>query len=141
MRVLISSCSSFWLSRAAVLRARELDASWAFPDHMAIKGEPECWCEGDPEELYSLPSEVPRHDPVLLQVYDELGPDAMAGYPNEQICEVHVPDDVTYYVASYIGEWIAEEHRQWSRHGSYEGESAGAPYTFTKDSKFSPTSA
>lgn len=130
-----------WISRQAVLRARELDALWAFPDYIAIKGEPDCWCEDDRDEMYSLPDGVPRHDPVLLQVYDELGGENIAGFPGERFCDIEIPDDVTYYVASYIGEWIAEDHRQWYCDGPYEGELAGGRNTFTKDSKFSPTSS
>ena len=140
MRVLISSCSSFWLSREAVLRARELDAVWAFTDQIAIKGEPDCWLtdERDHDELYSLPDQLPRHDPILLQVFDELGGDAMAGWDGEKIECVTVPDDLTYYIGSYIGEWVAEQHRVWYEDIGIEGKSAGEWGVFTKDSIFSP---
>lgn len=127
-----------WISRKAVLRARELDASWAFPDHIAIKGEPDCWCDGDRDEYYSLPSGLPRHDPILLQVYDDLGAEEMGGFPGERVCDIEIPNDITYYVASYIGEWIAEEHRQWFPDCPPGGELAGGRSSFTKDSKFSP---
>ena len=138
MRVLISSCSSFWLSREAVLRARELDASWAFPDHIAIKGEPDCWCAEDRDELYTLPDQLPRHDPILLQVFDDLGPEDMAGFHGERINCVEVPDDLTYYIGSYLGEWVAEQHRIWHEDIGIEGKPAGEYSVFTKDSKFSP---
>ena len=141
MRVLISSCSSFWLSREAVVRARELDALWAFPDQIAIKGEPECWMgDKDRDEMYSLPSEVPRHDPVLLQVFDELGGENMGGWKGDKITSLDVPDDLTYYVGSYTGEWIAEQHREWFAHSDSEGGMAGGIYAFSKDSKYSPNS-
>jgi hypothetical protein len=133
MHVLISSTCSFWISREAVLRARELDASWAFPDHIKLKGEPGSFLnERDRDEHYSLDHRVPRHDPVLLQVFDELG-SKMSGWLGEEIHCVEVPDDVSYFVGSYIAEWIAEAHRTWSEDGEHRG---GYP-VFTKDSKFS----
>jgi len=138
MRVLISSSCSFWISREAVLRARELDASWAFPDHIQIKGEEGCWLndrEHAEEEYYSLDQRVPRHDPLLLQVFDELGP-KMNGYDGYEINCIEVPDDLAYFVGSYLGEWIAEAHQTWSEHTGSEGQSGGAP-VFTKDSQFS----
>jgi hypothetical protein len=141
MRVLISTSSSFWLSREAVLRAREFDASWAFPDSIAIKGEPKCWMDDkDRDEMYSIPSGVPRHDPVLLQVFDELGGEKMAGKGYGEIICIEVPDDLTYYIGSYTGEWVAEQHREWFPHSEPGGELAGGIYAFTKDSKFSPGS-
>jgi hypothetical protein len=138
MRVLISSSCSFWLSREAVLRARELDASWAFPDHIAIKGEEGSWLNDEKyqrEEQYSLDHRVPRHDPILLQVFDELGQRMSADEGSEIKC-VEVPDDLEYFVGSYLGEWIAEAHRTWTADTGLSGESGGGP-VFTKDSKFS----
>lgn len=179
MRVLFSTVCSMYLSREAVERARELDASWAFPDHMPLLGEKEhdTWgpdwrlyvhsestagsdWHGDEEMFleyhdthYHLPEEVPRHDPVLLRVFDELGGVAMEGSVREyadscpedekdRICCVEIPDDVTYYVGSYVGEWIAEQHRVWDEETGVEGHPAGTPYhAFTKDSVFRPVGA
>jgi len=135
MRVLISSSCSFWISREAVLRARELDASWAFPDHITIKGEEGCWLNDDKyerEEHYSLDHLVPRHDPILLQVFEELG-SRMCGEDGDEIHAIEIPDDVEYFVGSYLGEWIAEAHRMWTD----DGESSGGGPVFTRDSKFS----
>lgn len=137
MRVLISNCCSFSLSREAVLRARELDATWAFPDHITIKGEEGCWLNADKYERtehYYLDSKVPRHDRTLLQLFDELG-QKMNGDPHYEIHCIEIPDDVSYFVGSYIQEWIAEAHRTWSSESS--GESPGGGPVFTKDSKFS----
>jgi len=179
MRVLFSSSCSMTLSRRAVERARELDAPWAFPDHMPLLGEKEHptwgpdWGEfvhgpssdgfhwhGDEEVFlqlhdcwYSLPVEVPRHDPVLLQVYDELGGVEMEGSvedyaddcpedEKERILCVEIPDDVTYYVAAYVGEWIAEQHRVWDERADVEGRWAGSPrHAFTKESRWRPLGA
>ena len=137
MRVLISSSCSFWISREAVLRARELDASWAFPDHIRLKGEEGSWLNDRDhhEEHYSLDHLVPRHDPLLLQVFDELG-SKMNGDAGYEIKCVDIPDDVEYFVGSYLGEWIAEAHRTWTDDTGSSGEPGGGP-VFTKDSKFS----
>jgi len=173
MRVLISSVCSFWLSRQAVLRARELGAAWAVPEEIALLGEEQHhefgpdWRDlvrseegrysrfhGDEEEFlrwedchYNLPSEVPRHDPVLLQVFDEMGGEAMEGsmreHPDDppeyedRIECVEVPDDVTYSIESYLGEWVAERHRVWSTDDGPEGHLPGWQY-FTKDSTYQP---
>lgn len=141
MRVLISSVCNFWLTREAVERARELDAAWAFPDHTPLVGEPEHFSSDEDdlkgwENQYALPSTVPRHDPALLQLHDELGSDMS---PDHEVHCLTIPDDVTYYVASYCAEWIAEQHREWSA-GQPPGNSAGT-HAFSIDSKFSSSSA
>jgi len=139
MRVLISNSCSFWFSRAAVLRARELGASWASPDHILIKGEKGCWLDNDNyqrEEQYSLGHCVPRHDPTLLQIFDELGP-KMDGEEGREVRCINIPDDVAYFVGSYLAEWIAEAHRTWNE----DGENSGGGPVFTKESKFSDFSS
>ena len=145
MRVLISTCSSFWISREAVERARQLDALWAFPDKIALRGEPGCLNDKtDREENYTLACEVPRHDPILLQVFNELGGERMSGWEGDKIVCLEIPDDVRYYVDSYCGEWIAEQHRVWGQDydAGVEGRPAGTPYSaFTKDSVFKPLGA
>ena len=141
MRVLVSSICNFWISRKAVERARELDAAWAFPDHTPLVGEPEHFAAEDDDEerwedVYSLPDTVPRHDPVLLQLYDELGQEMVGGdkVDGEVRC-LEIPDDVTYYVGSYIGEWIAEQHREWFPDSPSSGVRGGRP-AFNIDSRF-----
>lgn len=141
MRVLISGSSSFWLSREAVLLARELGAAWATPDLMPIKGEENCWIHGrreDYEEGYSIPNELPRHDPLLLEVFDRLGREATGG-PMCRIHEVWIPDDVTYFISSYCAEWVAEQHRVWDARDP-EGHLAGSPtnMVFSLDSLYQP---
>jgi hypothetical protein len=177
MRVLFSTTSTLYLTRRAVERARELDAQWAFPDHMPLVGEKEhhTWgpdwrdCVHDPKNVdehwygdeeaflqgieswaYHLPEEVPRHDPVLLQVYDELGGIEMEGTvveyaddcpedEKERVQCVEIPDHVTYYVGSYCGEWIAEQHRVWDEQTDVRGRWATTPrHAFGKDDKFRP---
>lgn len=145
MRVLISSCSGFWISREAIKLARHLEAPWAFdiklweeegflghrevPDTVDVTEEE--WRKH--EEHYSLPDEVPRHDPHLVAVFLELGGKRMAGFDdNDEILEVEVPDDITYSIHSYTGEWVEEKHRRWDS----EGEGWDHWRYFTKDSKY-----
>lgn len=56
--------------------------------------------------------DVERHDPVLVQVVEELG-DAASGRHSE-LRIVDIPDDVEYSIEEYDGkEHIAEKHRTW----------------------------
>jgi hypothetical protein len=177
MRVLFSDTSSMYISRRAVERARELDARWAFPDEIPLVGEKEhdtwgphwrgfvhdpknqdeVWYEDEDAFLlfiesfqYHLPEVVPRHDPVLLQIFDELGGVEMEGTvtayaddcpedEKDRIRCVEVPDDAIYYVGSYCAEWISEQHRVWDEQTDVEGRPSGTPrFTFDKDSRYVP---
>ena len=146
MRVLISSCSSFWISHEAITLARSLGALWA--TEVALWGEegflgemknPDSiertdqeWREH--EEHYCLPDEVPRHDPHLLQVFQELGGKRMAGFNDDDEIEVvEVPDDIEYSIHSYCGEWVEERHRRWD---AQQGEQDDSWQYFTKESVY-----
>jgi hypothetical protein len=138
MRVLLSRCCSLWLSRRAIERARELGAVWASPEHHPLVGEPEHHSYGREEkeerweDAYSLSHDVPRHDPVLIQVFDELGSDVMCGNEGDGLFTVEVPDDLRYFIGSYLSEWVAEAHRTFDE----TGEDRGGWPVFTRDSKF-----
>jgi len=143
MRVLISHDCVLWLSRKAILRARELGADWASTEHMPLVDEPNHYAYGDEKKTqhredsgYSLLSTLPRHDPTLLQVFDELGSEGMVSEEHTGVAVVEVPDDVEYFIDSYVGEWVAEAHRTWTDQTPEEGHPGGSP-VFTKDSKFS----
>lgn len=57
--------------------------------------------------------EIARHDPVLIDIVEQLGKKANGKYADLYIVEI--PDDVKYVIEEYDGqEWIAEEHRTWS---------------------------
>lgn len=137
MRVLISTCTSFFVPREVVLLARELGAPWAFPPFMFLNEErPRPRFEE--RDGYALPDPVPRHDPILLEVFDRLGGKKMAADPYYEILCANVPDDVVYYISSYNSEWVAEWHRVWT-YSSLNGEmSQPQAHTFTKDSVFEP---
>ena len=57
-------------------------------------------------------SDIPRDDPALIQVIEELGEAANGRFATLHICEI--PEDVNWYIAEYDGlEHVAEEHRTW----------------------------
>jgi hypothetical protein len=56
--------------------------------------------------------EIPRDDPILVGVVEELGEAASGNF--SQLKVVEVPEDVNWYVEEYDGlEWVAERHRTW----------------------------
>lgn len=56
---------------------------------------------------------IPRNDPALVQVVEELGD--KAGSRFSKLTVVEVPDDVKWQIEEYDGlEHIAEAHRVWS---------------------------
>lgn len=57
--------------------------------------------------------ELPRDDPRLVAVVEELG-DAADGR-HASLAVVEIPDDVEWTIEEYDGiEWVAEAHRTWS---------------------------
>ena len=71
MKIVYNGCyGSFSLSRAAVLRAREISGNpeWGGP---CIKGDKDSY--GILHSDYGLLKNIERHDPVLVQVVEELG--------------------------------------------------------------------
>lgn len=100
------------LSRVAFLRLREL-------------GQPEALAEPDYGDSYdddsirtpgmgdSFGHEVPRDDPLLLQVFDELGQKA-AGWCCH-LKAVEIPAGIEWEIDQYDGmERVNEKHRSWS---------------------------
>lgn len=57
---------------------------------------------------------LPRNDPVLLEVIDQLG-DKACGECCRNLKIVEIPDGVEWDVCSAEGgmEWVAEKHRTW----------------------------
>lgn len=58
-------------------------------------------------------SDIPRNDPVLVEIVEQLGDAANGDYSELKVVEI--PDGVEWYVDEYDGfEHIAEKHRTWS---------------------------
>lgn len=56
--------------------------------------------------------DIPRDDPALVQVVEELGEKASNRFSN--LVVVEIPDDVQWKIEEYDGyEHVAEEHRTW----------------------------
>ena len=107
----------FGLSRAAVLRARELsgDPLWGAP---AIAGDPimrEEPATGD--NVMDVDTgggfDLPRDDPVLVQVVRELGAAAASDYSELAIIEIPAEVDFRIHEGDSGCEWVAEAHRTW----------------------------
>ena len=57
--------------------------------------------------------DIPRNDPVLVQIVEELGDAADTRY--SELAAIDIPDDVEWTICEYDGlEWVAEAHRTWS---------------------------
>ena len=101
----------FSLSRKALHRLRELGCETAiketdlgeqYPD----TGEIKIKCHG------TYCRNIPRDDPHLVAVVDELGREADGFFAVLKIVEI--PDDVQWQIEDYDGsEWVAEKHRTW----------------------------
>jgi len=111
MKIVINSChGGFSLSRKAFLRLRELGQSTALE-------EPdlgERWNDGSgPRTVEGFCRDIPRNDPLLIKVIEELGRDASGIAADLDIIEI--PDGVEWEIEEYDGdEWVSEKHRTWS---------------------------
>lgn len=56
--------------------------------------------------------EIERNDPVLIELFEELGDKICSWAASFKIVEI--PDDVEWEIEDYDGlEWVAEKHRTW----------------------------
>jgi hypothetical protein len=64
------------------------------------------------QQIFS-PREIPRDDPYLVQVVEQLGgKDASGRFATLKV--VTIPADVQWQIEEYDGsEWVAEQHRIW----------------------------
>ena len=64
------------------------------------------------KENYFEDREIPRNDPDLVSVVEDLGESANGFAATLKIVEI--PEDVDWYVEENDGrEWVAEKHRTW----------------------------
>jgi hypothetical protein len=116
MKVVINACfGGFSLSHEAFRRLRELQNEAALKE--ADYGEK--YDDGSgPREKTCLDRngmfgrDIPRNDPQLVQVVEELGAKANGGCAELKVVEI--PDDVEWEIDEYDGyEKVAEVHRTW----------------------------
>lgn len=113
-RVVINKCfGGFGLSHEAFLRLRELGQKDALeePDYG------EFWSDNSgprrEQGFDTFCRDIPRDDPLLLQVVKELGSAAGGRFAALEV--VDIPDGVEWAVEEYDGsEWVAEKHRTWA---------------------------
>lgn len=56
--------------------------------------------------------DIPRDDPVLVDLVRELGPACWGDHAKLKI--VRIPTDVEWHIEEYDGmEWVSEKHRTW----------------------------
>lgn len=65
---------------------------------------------GDDKRFYG--GTIPRDDPILVKIVEEMGYEASGGYAELKVVEI--PDDVEWQIEEYDGnEHVAEAHRTW----------------------------
>jgi hypothetical protein len=142
MKVVINRCyGGFGLSHEAVMRYFEIKGITVYPEQDSSIGSWKFWTywlvkpedrieSKEGEAFYAMsmedrraynkahseqtvyPREIERHDPVLVQVVEEMGDKANGAHAELKV--VQIPDDVNYIIEEYDGlEHIAEEHRTW----------------------------
>jgi hypothetical protein len=137
MKVVINTCfGGFGLSQRAVMRYAELKGIklYRYYDQITlevygpgrldegglvhyttqpVKCDKHSVLIGDiPEGVYFSERDIERNDPLLVQVVEELGPDANGRCAKLSVIEI--PDGINYEIDEYDGnEHIAERHRTW----------------------------
>jgi hypothetical protein len=122
VKVVINSCfGGFSISRKAVEKMREWGNEYAL--YETLPGER--WKDTgeindggllsrwDSYYLRGEAGQIPRNDPHLVRVVEELGGDANGACAKLKIVEI--PDDVEWEIAEYDGsEHVAQVHQTWS---------------------------
>lgn len=112
MKVVINrDFGGFGLSDAAIKRYAEI-AGLNLVKEKNAWGSYHYYKDHVSEDTYFSDYDIPRNDPALVQVVEELGEDADG--PSSSLKVVEVPDDVKWQIEEYDGvEWVAEVHRTW----------------------------
>ena len=134
MKVVINAChGGFGLSEKAVMRYAELKGLTVYPEGTGLfttywlvpeeerEDQTNFFTWSMEEQLASnkrsvkqawYEHKIPRDDPTLVQVVEELGADANARFA--ELAVVEIPDGVAWQIAEYDGyEHVAEKHRTW----------------------------
>jgi len=130
MKVVINNdFGGFGLSHKATLRYAELKGIeiYSFKDKEGFGSGLVPYEEGEGKEpyliyYYTTPDrqdhtffsdrDIPRNDPHLVQVVEELGLEADGSHADLKVVEI--PDDVDWQIEEYDGsEWVSEVHRTW----------------------------
>ena len=134
MKVVINAChGGFGLSEKAVMRYAELKGLTVYPEGTGLFTTYWLVPEGEREDQTNFHTwsmegqlasnnrrakqvwyerEIPRADPALVQVVEELGADANARFAD--LAVVDIPDGVAWQIEEYDGfEHVAEKHRTW----------------------------
>jgi hypothetical protein len=126
MKIVINACyGGFGLSHEAIMRYAEIKGiNLVWKEHRSLNYYyKDCVSDENyfyyyykdcvSDENYFSYSDIPRNDPALVQVVEEMGSAANDEYAKLKIVEI--PDDVRWHIAEYDGsEHIAENHRTWS---------------------------
>ena len=134
MKVVINACyGGFGLSEKAVMRYAELKGLTLYPERRPLYTTYWLVPEGEREDqtnfhAWSLEErrasnlryaqqtlserEIPRDDPALVQVVEELGAEASGRCADLEVVEI--PDGVAWQIEEYDGyEHVAEKRRTW----------------------------
>ena len=139
MKVVINTCyGGYSISDAALFKYAEIKGItlypvmgdfdtltyWTVPADQQPSSTPNNWHSMTLEERNAwnkkytertlTPRDIPRNDPTLIQVIEELGMDNASGtYASLKVVEI--PDGVDYEIEEYDGlEHIAEKRRTWA---------------------------
>jgi hypothetical protein len=111
-KIVINGCyGGFGLSDEAIVRYAEIKGI-NLVSQVDQYDRTHYYVDSVSDDNYFSDFDIPRDDPALIQVVEELQHDADGYAANLKIVEI--PDDVEWHIAEYDGsEHVAENHRKW----------------------------
>jgi|688.fasta_scaffold810354_1 hypothetical protein len=111
MKVVINAChGGFGLSQKAMQRYAELKGFKLITEDRGLYSI--YYADSVSDDNLICNSDIPRNDPDLVQVVEELGTAANSWSANLGIVEI--PEGISWDIEEYDGfEWVAESHRTW----------------------------